>query len=442
MSTYHFIGIKGTGMSALAQILHDAGKNVQGSDVEKRFFTQDALDKKGITILPFSSDNIQEGQIIIAGNAFSDEHIEIKRAREMGLTFYKYHEYLGKLVNDYTSVAVTGSHGKTSTTGLLAHVLEENSPTSYLIGDGTGKGDANSTYFAFEACEYKRHFLLYKPDYAIMTNIDFDHPDYFADIDDVFDAFQSMANQVNKGIIACGEDEYLQQLQTKVPIVFYGFSDSNDFQASNITITPEGTQFDVYVRNTYFDTFLIPLFGNHHILNALSVIAFCHYEGMDAKAMKHLQTFGGVKRRFSEKTVGEQIIIDDYAHHPIEISATIESARKKYPNKDVVAIFQPHTYTRTKTFLSEFADSLNQADHIFLCDIFSSARENDGELTIDDLLVKVKNGSLLTVENVAILQQFSDSVLIFMGAGDIQKFQVAYIEGLKFSSSKIVEQEK
>lgn len=433
MSTYHFIGIKGTGMSALAQILYDSGETIQGSDVEKYFFTQKALEEKGIKMLPFSEENIEEGQIIIAGNAFSDDHCEIKRARELNLPFYKYHEFLGKLTNEYTSIAVTGSHGKTSTTGLLAHVLEKSFPTSYLIGDGTGKGHEDSKYFAFEACEYKRHFLRYEPDYAIMTNIDFDHPDYFKDIDDVFDAFQSMADQVKRGIIAYGDDPYLQRLQTKVPIVFYGLSTKNDFYATNIEVKAEGTQFDVYVRDTYFDTFLIPLFGEHHILNALAVIAFCHYEGMDAEVMKQLATFGGVKRRFSEKVIENQIIIDDYAHHPIEISATIESARTKYKNKPIVAIFQPHTFTRTKTFLNEFAASLNEADHIYLCDIFSSARESEGDLTIDDLLVKVNDGKLLTLDNVSQLRQYEDSVLIFMGAGDIQKFQAAYEDTLKNS---------
>src|SRR5690625_1694172 len=258
MSTYHFIGIKGTGMSALAQILYDSGKKIQGSDVEKYFFTQKALEEKGIKMLPFSADNIEEGQIIIAGNAFSDDHCEIQRARELNLPFYKYHEFLGKLVNDYTSVAVTGSHGKTSTTGLLAHVLSQGNPTSYLIGDGTGKGHENSKYFVFEACEYKRHFLRYEPDYAIMTNIDFDHPDYFKDIDDVFDAFQSMANLVKRGIIACGDDPHLQQLQTKVPIVFYGLSSKNDFYATNIEVSEKGTTFDVHVRDAYFATFTIP----------------------------------------------------------------------------------------------------------------------------------------------------------------------------------------
>lgn len=417
-------------MSALAQILHDSGEKVQGSDIEKFIFTQTELEKKGIPIFPFSSDNISEGLIIIAGNAFSDEHIEIKKAKKLGLTFYKYHEFLGQWLKNYTSVGISGSHGKTSTTGLLAHVLGESFPVSYLIGDGTGKGHEESNYFVFEACEYKRHFLHYRPDYAIITNIDFDHPDYFKDVDDVFDAFQSMADKVKKGIIACGEDEYLQKIQTKVPIIYYGFSAANDFQASNIKETKEGTQFDVFVRNTYYDTFLIPLYGNHHILNALSVIAFCHYEEMDKQVMQNLRTFGGVKRRFTEKQVGDQVIIDDYAHHPIEVAATIESARKKYPDKEVIAIFQPHTFTRTKTFLNEFADSLKEANHVYLCDIFSSARETSGETTINELLEKVDGSNLLTLENVTTLQQYTDSVLVFMGAGDIQKFQKAYEKSL------------
>lgn len=426
MNTYHFIGIKGTGMSALAHILHDTGKTVKGSDIDKYFFTEDGLKEKNIEILPFSADNITGNDIIISGNAFSDNHIEIKKAQEMGVEFYRYHEFLGDWANKYTSVAVTGSHGKTSTTGLLAHVLEESMPISYLIGDGTGKGHKDAEYFVFEACEYKRHFLSYYPDYAIMTNVDFDHPDYFKDVDDVFDAFQEMADQVRKGIIACGDDEYLHKLETRVPIVYYGLSESNDFQAQNIVETDEGTQFDVFVRNTYFETFFIPMYGNHHILNALSVIAFCDYEGMESTIMQNLTTFGGVKRRFSEHEFGSQIIIDDYAHHPIEVTATIDSVRKKYPNKEVVAIFQPHTYTRTAMFLNDFATSLKAADHIYLCDIFSSAREESGDLTVQDLIDLVPGSHFLDLEDVSELGKYEDAVLIFMGAGDIQKYQKAY----------------
>ncbi|MGM8215652.1 UDP-N-acetylmuramate--L-alanine ligase [Bacillaceae bacterium W0354] len=424
MSTYHFIGIKGTGMSALAQILHDSGEKVQGSDIDKTIFTEEALREKNITILPFDENNIEGDLIVIAGNAFSDDHEEISKAKQLNVPFYRYHDFLGEWIKKFTSIAVTGAHGKTSTTGLLAHTLKANAPISYLIGDGTGHGDPNSSYFVFEACEYRRHFLSYEPDYAIMTNIDFDHPDYFQNIEDVFDAFQSMAFNVKKGIIACGDDERLQQIQAKVPVMYYGFSDGNDFHAKNVSETSEGTTFDLFVRSEFYGTFTIPLYGNHHVLNALSVIALMHYEGFSAEHMQSISTFPGVKRRFTETEWGNgQVLIDDYAHHPREIEATIESARKKYPNKEVVAVFQPHTFTRTKKFIDDFAKSLSQADHIYLCDIFASAREKSDTLKINDLQAMIEGSQILDLENTAVLKDHLNSVLLFMGAGDIQKYE-------------------
>jgi UDP-N-acetylmuramate--alanine ligase len=427
MTTYHFVGIKGSGMSALAQILHDMNYSVQGSDVGKRFFTQRALEEKGIRLMPFDKNNVQDGQTVISSNAYRDDHEEIRKANELDVPTYRYHHFLGDFLKQFTSIAVTGSHGKTSTTGLLAHVLAAAKPTSFLIGDGTGKGEGDSHYFVFEACEYRRHFLSYHPDYCIMTNIDFDHPDYYKDIDDVFNAFQEMSLQVGKGIIACGDDSYLQKIQAKVPIMFYGFNDENDFQAKNVAYDETGTTFDVFVRNSYYETFMIPGYGSHNVLNALSVIATCHYEEISSTVIKdQLQTFQGVKRRFTEKQAGSQMMIDDYAHHPAEIKATIEAAKQKYPDKDIVAVFQPHTFSRTEMFLNDFAESLQDADVVYLCDIFSSARENRGRLSIDDLLEKIPSSKLITEQTVHCLQEHPSSVVLFMGAGDIQKFQQAY----------------
>ncbi|WP_100399908.1 UDP-N-acetylmuramate--L-alanine ligase [Bacillus sp. FJAT-44742] len=431
MTNYHFIGIKGSGMSALAQILYDMKENVQGSDVPKRFFTQVPLENKGIPIYEFSSDNIKEGQTLIASPAYGSDHEEVQKAEELNIPVHLYPTFLGQFIKNFTSVAVTGSHGKTSTTGLLAHVLEEYKPTSYLIGDGTGKGEENSNFFVFEACEYRRHFLNYEPDYAIMTNIDFDHPDYFEDVDDVVSAFQEMARQVNKAIIACGDDDHLQALNANVPIVFYGIEGKHDFNAENIRTGEKGTTFDVLIRGDRFGTFTIPGFGNHNVLNALAVIALCHYEEVPAQVLKErLATFPGVKRRFTEKEVGHQILIDDYAHHPTEIKATLEAGQQKYPEREVVAVFQPHTYTRTSRFLDEFAESLKVADSVYLCDIFSSAREQNGKLTIEDLQDKIPNSKLITEKTIDQLKKHEDGVLLFMGAGDIQKFQKAYEEVL------------
>lgn len=434
MTKYHFVGIKGTGMSALAQILHDMHNEVQGSDYDKRFFTQKALEDKKIKLLPFDEHNITADEVVIAGNAFPDHHEEIVKAKELGVPVYRYFDFLGDLAKKYTSVAITGTHGKTSTTGLLAHVFSEFAPTSYLIGDGTGVGVENSRYFVFESCEYKRHFLSSDPDYCIITNIEFDHSDYYKDINDVVSAFQEMALKVKKAIFACGDDEKLQTIKSNVPIIYYGFDEENDFQARNVVFNPNegGTIFDVFVRNDFYGHFKINGYGNHNVLNALAVISFCSYQNVPVQLVKDgLATFDGVKRRFSETVIGDQVLIDDYAHHPTEIRVTIEAARKKYTDKKLIAIFQPHTYSRTMTFMDDFAKALSNADEVYLCDIFGSAREKSGKLSIHDLQEKIPGSHILHNSNVAELKQYKDSVLLFMGAGDIQKYQKAYQEILK-----------
>lgn len=424
MTFYHFTGIKGSGMSSLAQILYDSGEKVQGSDVETYYFTEQPLRERNIPIFPFDSNNIKPGMTVIVGNAFPDDHPEIIRAKELNLEVIRYHKFLGEYIKNYTSIAITGAHGKTSTTGLMSHVISGFMPTSFLIGDGTGSGKEDASFFVMEACEYRRHFLAYKPDYAVMTNIDFDHPDYYKDIEDVYSAFQELALQVKKAIIACGDDEHLQKIQANVPVVYYGFGEHNDFSARNIEKSTEGTSFEVYIRNEFFEKFTIPLFGDHNVLNSLAVISLCQYEGVPANIIKErLTTYNGVKRRFTETKIGDNVLVDDYAHHPTEISATLQSARQKYPNKEIVAIFQPHTFSRTKAFLNEFAQSLQKADAVYLCDIFSSAREKVATLSIQDLANLINGSEILELNTVQRLKKHHNAVFLFMGAGDVHKFQ-------------------
>lgn len=434
---YHFVGIKGSGMSSLALVLFEKGYNVQGSDIDDYCFTQRDLELAGIKILSFNPDNIKENMIVIAGNAFPDTHPEIQEALKLGIPVVRYHRFIGEFIKDYTSIAVSGAHGKTSTTGLLAHVLSGIKPTSYLIGDGTGHGEPNAEYFAFEACEYRRHFLAYSPDYAIFTNIDFDHPDYFTSIDDVFDAFQTEANQVQKAIFAYGDDEYLRKIKVSVPVYYYGSNETDDFRAATIVRTEKGSEFDVYYHDEFIGHFSVPSFGYHNIMNSLSVIALCYIEKLDLKKVAdEFLSFTGVKRRFTEKIVNDMIIVDDYAHHPAEIRATIDAARQKYQTKNIVAVFQPHTFTRTIALLDEFAEALNLSDEVYLCDIFGSAREEAGAVSIEDLSQKItKGGQVLQEDNVSPLLNHSDSVIIFMGAGDVQKYERAYEELLTLSSA-------
>ncbi|GBG94473.1 UDP-N-acetylmuramate--L-alanine ligase [Ligilactobacillus salitolerans] len=427
-TTYFFVGIKGTGMSALALILHDKGCEVIGSDIDKYTFTQRGLEQAGIKILPFNSENITENMTIVKGNAFDDEQVEIAQAKQMGLQICTYPEVVEMLVEETTSIGVAGAHGKTSTTGLLAHVLSSVSPTSFLVGDGTGKGTPDARFFAFEADEYRRHFVAYHPDYTIMTNIDFDHPDYFTGIDDVCAAFQTLADQTKKAIFAWGKDPHLRQIKSKLPIYFYGTDENDDFQAKNIKRTTSGSSFDVYFKEDFLGNYEIHMFGAHNILNSLAVIAVSYLEGLDqAEVQQHLLTFAGVKRRFTEKKVEDMIIIDDYAHHPHEIKATLDAARQQYPDKEIVAVFQPHTFSRTIALMDEFAESLNLADKVYLTEIFSSIREKNGSVTAADLGQKItKGGEVLSVDNMSPLLDFHDAVVVFMGAGDIPKYEQSY----------------
>lgn len=428
MTQFHLIGIKGSGMSALAQVLHDMGYPVQGSDVDTRFFTQTPLEDRGIPLLPFRAENIRDGLTVIASNAFKEDHPEATACRRLGIPIQKYHHFLGSFIRDFTSIAVTGAHGKTSTTGLLSHVFKGLRPTSYLIGDGTGEGTPGSRYFVFEACEYRRHFLAYYPDYAVITNIDFDHPDYYNGLDDVTDAFRTMAAQVRRGIVACGDDERIRELRTEAPMLLYGFGEANALRAEEVRTSEQGVSFDVRYKGQSLGRYAVPMFGDHNVLNALAVIGICLSEDLNLEDVRErFLSFRGVKRRFSEKHVNGNVVIDDYAHHPTEIRATIQAVRAKYPSRRVVSVFQPHTYSRLETFIDDFADSLAQADDIYLTHIFGSARENSGGVSIQSLLDRLPSSRLISEESIGgELKRYSDAVLLFMGAGDIQKYEVSF----------------
>ena len=430
MNRYHFIGIKGSGMSSLAQIAYDMGHEVQGSDEETYFFTQEKLEQRNIPMFYYGSENIKEGYDIILGNAFDETHVEYRRAKELGLKTYTYSQFLGKLLSEIPSIAVTGAHGKTTTTTMTSNIFKHSHITSYLIGDGTGHGEKNSEFMIAEACEYYRHFLAYHPDYATVTNIDFDHPDYFNDEHDMFDAFQSFVNQVKNTVVICGDDRLASQLKpTTAKTIKYGFNEGNDYQIKNVQTTSEHSKFDVYKNSELLGTFTMAVFGLHDISNATAAIALADINGISVeKIQESLDQYKPAERRFSEHKIGNNVIVDDYAHHPSEIKATIDSARRKYEGKEVIAIFQPHTYTRTAKFLNEFAESLETADKVFLCPIFASVREKEKIVGIEDLQKVTKGAQIINSENDFDKLNFDNSVFLFMGAGNINKLCHKFIE--------------
>ena len=425
-----FIGIKGTGMASLALVLNDLGFNVAGSDIKKYTFTQEPLKKAGIEVREFSANNIKDsGQVIVKGNAFKDDNIEVKTCENKNISWQSYPDTVEEIIKMHTSIGVSGTHGKTSTTGLLAHVLGEAAPTSYLIGDGEGKGVKNSRFFVYEADEYRRHFLAYHPDYQIMTNIDFDHPDYFKDQADYTSAFQTVADQTRKGLFVWGGNERLRKLHSDIPKYTYGFEDNDDFQAVNIKRTTKGSSFTVVNHGKNVGEFQIHLFGDHNILNTTAVIAVAYTEKIPvADIKKGLLTYQGAKRRFSEKDFGDINIIDDYAHHPTEMRATIQAARQKFPQKKLVVVFQPHTFSRTKKYAKDFEKILRDVDKAYVTPIYASAREASGDISSDDLVAKIPGSEVIDLDNIADLAQNENSVIVFMGAGDIQKYEDALEE--------------
>lgn len=426
---YYFIGIKGAGMSALALMLHDVGNTVMGSDVETHYFTEDKLVQRKIPLYLFDDRTyILEANTVICGNAFPDEHPQIQYAKENNIRVVRYHQMLGEIANHYQSVAVTGTHGKTTTTGMLAHVLLQLRPSGYLIGDGTGHLTKDTEYFAFEACEYRNHFHAYTPDYAIVTNVDFDHPDFFKDLNAVKKTFADLGKKVKKGLIVCGDDENARTIDFgDKRVIYYGLSDFNSVRAENVVFVESGIEFDLIVGIDKYANQKIPFFGEHMLQNTLAVIAASVQVGISVQdVMQSIQSFSGVARRFSEEVIGTNIIVDDYAHHPREIEVTLQAIRQKYPNHNVVAVFQPHTFSRTEALQKEFIESLSKADHVYLLDIFGSARENTGEITSVDIVSKISNGALLQKEDLTPLLEFDNSVIIFMGAGNVNELIDVY----------------
>lgn len=430
---YYLIGIKGSGMSALAAILFDLGYDVKGSDVEKHFFTEEGLIKRNIEILPYNKDNIKNDMIIIKGNSIKDDNEELIKAQELDLKIYTYPEMLSKLSKMFETITIAGCHGKTTTTAMLAHVLNTIKGANYLIGDGSGTANKENKYFVLEACEYKRNFLNYSPDYAIITNIDLDHVDYFQNIDDVINAFKEYADTAEKMVIACGDDQYTHALETNKPIFYYGLDDDNDIIAKDVEYTTKGTSFDVFVEDNYYGHFDLPIYGKHQLLNTLATIAVCSYERLEAKDVaKALKTFKGARRRFSETIINNTIVIDDYAHHPAELKATIKAIKQKYENKNIVVVFQPHTYSRTEEFKDDYIDTLSSINKAYIMDIHG-ARENkeNFNITSEHLISKIKNAESIKEDEADKLLKHKNSVILFASPNDISKLENDLINLLK-----------
>lgn len=386
----HFIGIGGISMSGLAEILLEEGFQISGSDSKESPLT-DALEKRGAKIYYGQrASNIGDSvQAVVYTAAIHPDNPEFACAKEKGLPMLTRAELLGQIMRNYhTSIAVAGTHGKTTTTSMLSHILlkGECDPTISVGGILPAIGGnirvGNSEVFLTEACEYTNSFLSFFPTIGIILNIDADHLDFFKDIEDIRRSFRKFA-QLLPGdgtlIINADTPEYLSVIEDlPCRVITYSLTDSADYTASDITYDQYGhASFTVNYQGAPLGVCSLKVPGIHNVSNALASIAAGRVLDLPWEVIaRGLESFTGTDRRFQYKgTVAGVTIIDDYAHHPTEIRATLHAAQN-YPHKKIWCVFQPHTYTRTKALMPEFAAALSLADHVVLADIYA-ARETD-----------------------------------------------------------------
>jgi len=416
---YYCIGIKGTGMSTLAQILFDLGYEVSGyDDAREEKFTQKGLDERGIPIYYDHDHELDPDAIVTYSMAISKDHEELKRAIDAGLTVQKYSELVGSIIDMFETVSVAGTHGKTTTSSLVRHILEHTLGCNYFIGAGDGYASKENRHFVIESDEFNKHFLDYHPKYAIITNMEEEHMECYKDLDDIVSSFSQFANQTQEFVVACGDNENVRKMKTDTKVYYYGTSKENDVVIQNIELKEEGSEFDIYFEDSLLGHFSLPLFGHHMVLNATAAIFMCYQLGISVSDIAQLlTTFKNAERRFALENVGETVIIDDYAHHPTEIKVTLEAVRQKYPSRRLAVVFKPNTYSRTKDFTKEFIDALNVADKAYVTEIdCNRERSEDYPGVCSQLLVDgVKDGAIIkNDEDVSLLKEEKGNVVCFM----------------------------
>lgn len=431
---YYCIGIKGTGMSTLAQILYDLGNEVSGYDDAKGHkFTQDGLEKRNIPIYYDHDHEIDKDTIVTYSVAFKEDHEEMKRVRKLGLTVKKYSELMGDVINMFETIGVSGTHGKTTTSSLIRHLLEETVGCNYFIGAGDGYADKKNKYFVVESDEFNRHFTDYHPAYSIITNIEAEHLECYKDIDDIRNTFEIFANQTKKLVVANGDNAEVRKINYKTKVMFYGFNDNNDIVIKNMKLLETGSVFDLYINNELFGHFDIPLYGKHMVANAAAAITIAKELGLTVEKIHELlETFHNAKRRFAETKIGNCVIIDDYAHHPTEIKVTLEAVKQKYPNKRLVVVFVPNTYSRTKDFKNEFVEAFNIADKTYLTEIDCNRerQEDYPGITSHIIVDNLKNGDMISIDTIDKLKDEKDSIVCFMSC--------AYVDNLIDSFKNLI----
>ncbi len=441
----HFIGIGGIGVSAIAGIVASRGVKASGSDMKASDVT-DSLIRQGIAVhIGHDAANIEGADLVVYSTAVSLENPEIVAAKAAGIPVITRSEALGLMMTEYpTSIAVSGTHGKTTTTSMVSLILQNAGldPT-VLVGGILNEFQSNarigrSDRLVTEACEYMDSFLDLKPLIEIILNIDSDHLDYFKDIYHIAQSFKVFTDHLKEGgfIVAFDSNPFVKSVTDDCDkrVVTFGYNETSDFYAKNIDFNEEGhPSYDLYSKNGFERRIELGVPGEHNVANSLAAVACCVTLGVDMDVIERtLEGFRGTQRRFDiiGKTAAGYTIVDDYGHHPTEVKATLAAARH-LPHKKIWCLFQPHTYTRTLAHMDEFADAFDDADAVIFAEIYAAREKNIYKLSSAKLLEDIKQrhpdkeayffASFEEIEAFVREHAAEGDMVITMGAGDIYK---------------------
>jgi len=444
LNNIHFVGIGGSGMSGIAEVLFNLGYTVTGSDKKESDITNRLTDM-GIEITyDHSALNLKRVEMVVVSSAISESNPEIKEAKKRSIPVLARAEMLSSLMNTKRGIAIAGTHGKTSTTSIIASIMTEAGLDPTFINGGIinsfnsnaqlGKGK----YLIAEADESDQSFLLLQPSMSIITNIE---PDHLVNYENSFEnlkiAFLEFVKKLpfNGMAIVCGDDPIIRQLipEFSRPYITYGFDEENDYVLSNYSSSDFQSSFNLRSESESLDL-SFNMLGRHNALNAAAAAVLCIQEGVSTKVINNsLKNFMGINRRM--QVLGELpingsncILVDDYGHHPSEIKSTIDSIRESFPNKELNMVFQPHRYTRTNDLFYEFVDVLTKVDNLILLDIYSAGESPIKGIDSEELMKKISDQGFSKVkllnsgkEIIRSLEDHVDneSVLIMQGAGNI-----------------------
>ena len=458
----HLIGISGTGLSAIARVLLERGCQVSGSDLLLNAQASQLQAAGARILIGHRAENIQGADVVVRSSAVSDDNVEVMAAQAAGIPVLKRSEFLAQLIADQDSIAIAGSHGKTTTTAMLTWVLVAlGLDPSYIIGGVSANLNTNAhagqgQYFVIEADEYDRMFLGLHPSLAVVTNIEHDHPDCFPTPEDFYQVFVAFAEQVQpQGMVLIGVDDaggrrLYREMQAKGKQVFsYGVHANNfqplDYQAVNLRAGESGgLAFDVLctLSNgfTMRPALSLQVPGEHNVANALATLAVVHQLGLPvSQATQALAAYQGTARRFELR--GEAngvVIVDDYAHHPTQIQITLAAARQRFPGRRLWAVWQPHTYSRTRTLAAEFAQSFGLADQVVVTQIYASreAQPSDG-FSASSVVDAMQHAGKYFIPELKIAAQWlveklqPGDVLLVFSAGDADQISAYVLAALQ-----------